>query len=235
MRVSNDAARLVVEDSRRCGCSGRVSFDRLTPSPLWTRLGSMESLPTMSYVVLGLLERRPRSGYDLAAFADRSIAHFWPVSRSLIYREIRRLEELGLLVATEVAQAKFPDKRVYSLTQQGKQALDRWLAEPGFGEVRYRNGFLVKLFLGRRMSPEQQQDLLAQYREAVQTELTDLMAIVARLARDPSARLGRLTALHGVRQAQARLAWIDEVAEEFTRATADVGSASSSTASERDG
>ncbi len=181
----------------------------------------MENLPTTSYVVLGLLERRPRSGYDLVAFADRSIAYFWPISRSLIYRELGRLEELGLLTATEVAQRKLPDKKVYSMTEQGKQALDRWLAEPaGFEEVRYRNGFLVKLLLGRRMSSEQRKDLLDQYREAVETELTDLMAIVGRLERDPGARVGRLTALHGVRQAQARLAWIEEVAEELTRTTA---------------
>lgn len=191
----------------------------------------MESLPTTSYVVLGLLEQRSRSGYDLVAFADRSIAYFWPVSRSLMYRELGRLEDLGLLVATEVVQPKLPDKRVYSITERGQQALDRWLAESGLQEVRYRNGFLVKLLLGRRMSPEQRKDLLAQYREAVEAELTDLMAIVARLERDPDGRLGRLTALHGVRQAQARLAWIEEVAEEFTRATADVGSARSSTAS----
>ncbi|MDQ3783707.1 MAG: PadR family transcriptional regulator [Actinomycetota bacterium] len=143
-------------------------------------------------MVLGLLERRPLSGYDLVAFADRSIAYFWPLSRSLIYRELGRLEELGLLVAAEVAQRKLSDKRVYSITEQGTQALDRWLAELGFEEIRYRNGFLMKRFLGRRMSPEQRKDLLKEYREAVETELADLTATVARLERDPGVRLATL-------------------------------------------
>ncbi|MDQ3767791.1 MAG: PadR family transcriptional regulator [Actinomycetota bacterium] len=183
----------------------------------------MQKLPTTSYVVLGLLERRPRSGYDLVAFADRSIAYFWPVSRSLVYRELGRLVELGLVAATEVTQEKLPDKRLYSLTEQGKQALERWLDEPGFEEVRYRNGFLVKLFLGGRMAHEQRKDLLEEYREAIETELTDLTATVARLERDPGARLATLTALHGVRQMQARLTWIDEVAEELIRPIEGVG------------
>jgi DNA-binding PadR family transcriptional regulator len=70
-------------------------------------------LPTTSYAVLGLLTFAPTSGYDLAIAADRSIANFWPISKSQVYSELRRLEKLGLVRSREVEQDKRPDKRVF--------------------------------------------------------------------------------------------------------------------------
>lgn len=73
-------------------------------------------------------DRRPRSGYDLVALSDRSLAYYWPIPRSLIYRELSRLEGLGLLAGTEVAQAKLPDKRVYAITARARRG--RWSVNP---------------------------------------------------------------------------------------------------------
>src|SRR6266511_3546714 len=64
--------------------------------------------------VLGLLSRQPTSGYELGSTAERTIAHFWPITRAHIYAELARLEAAGLVTATEVSQQRRPDKRVYS-------------------------------------------------------------------------------------------------------------------------
>ena len=37
-------------------------------------------LSNTAYVILGALHERPRSGYDIKAFADHSTRHFWAVS-----------------------------------------------------------------------------------------------------------------------------------------------------------
>src|ERR671919_173238 len=111
-------------------------------------------LPPTSYAVLGLLSRRgPMSGYDLTAYADRSVAHFWPISRSLIYRESARLERLGLVRGSDVAQERLPDKRIYEVTEEGRRALDRWLGEASFEPDRGRSSFLLMFFFGERMRP----------------------------------------------------------------------------------
>src|SRR6266511_3722518 len=80
----------------------------------------MTALPTTAFAVLGLLSLRDLSGYELAAFADQSLAYFWPMHRSLVYRELRRLEDGGYVAGTEVAQDRVPDKRVYRLTERGR-------------------------------------------------------------------------------------------------------------------
>lgn len=168
-----------------------------------------------SYAVLGLLEKEPRSGYDLSAFADRSVAYFWPISRTLVYRELARLERLGLVRGTAVAQERLPNKRLFSISDQGRVVLDQWLAEPIFEETRFRSGFLLKFFFGMRVPSHRLIQLLDDYRSSLEQELEMLTGIAQRLADDRSKRFGRLAAVYGIRSAEARLEWLGEVEAEL--------------------
>ena len=80
-----------------------------------------------SRAILGLLSIVPMSGYDLVQAADAAVGRFWPVSKSQVYAELARLEPLGLVRGTEIAQERRPDKRVFRLTGRGEEALDAWL------------------------------------------------------------------------------------------------------------
>ena len=171
-------------------------------------------LPSTTFVVLGLLAKRPRSsGYDVAAFAERSVAHFWPLTRSQLYSELARLEDLGYVRGTAVSQDRYPDKRVYEPTEAGVDALRRWLDTAGFERVRAKNGALVKVFFGEFMSPERGAELLAEYRAAAEQQLAHLTAVDEHL-RAKGLDRGRLhglaTVRYGIRQAEATIAWTRE-------------------------
>jgi DNA-binding PadR family transcriptional regulator len=174
-------------------------------------------LTPSAYSVLGLLARRPSSGYELGTRAAASIDNFWPLTRTHIYGELAKLEALGYVVGVEVAQEHLPDKRVYSVTAQGAQALDAWLADPDPGVPRPRQPMLVKLFFGERVAPEQAAALLTRYRRQVLARRDQLVAAAAAdaaaIAADPDSprRFGRAAALFGLRRAEADLAWVDEV------------------------
>ncbi len=171
----------------------------------------MDRLSTTSGAVLGLLSTAPMSGYQLTGFAAESIANFWPISKSQVYAELARLEEAGLVAGTDVEQEKVPDKRTYELTPEGENALDAWLAEPGYEPERVRMGFLVKVFFGRRLDPDARLALLERYR-AEATEQRDTLAQVVDVLDDhPEAAFMRATALCGLRGVEAALAWCDEV------------------------
>ncbi len=178
-------------------------------------------LTPSAYAVLGLLARRPSSGYELGTRAAASIDNFWPLTRTHIYGELAKLEVLGYVVGVEVAQEHLPDKRVYSVTPQGIQALDAWLADPDPGIPRPRQPMLVKFFFGERLAPEQAAALLARYRTQALTRRDSLAASAAAdaaaVAADPDSprRFGRAAALFGLRRAEADLAWIDEVRAEL--------------------
>jgi len=181
------------------------------------------NLPTTSYVTLGLLAKHPGSGYDISGFAERTVAHFWPISKSQLYAELARLEDLGLVAGTAVRQERLPDKRVCEATESGLASLREWLAGPGFERVRVKNAALVKFFFGRFTTPERLGVLIEECRAEAETRRSGLVAIADRLATQPTP--GRLLALatvrYGILQAEAALARTDEAGALVQRALAE--------------
>jgi hypothetical protein len=72
---------------------------------------------------------------------------------------------------------------------------------------------LLRFFFAYRMSRQQLHALLDDYRHALRAQRDELESVVVELnsVPQPTARTGQLAALHGIRTAEARLAWIDEV------------------------
>ena len=70
------------------------------------------------------------SGYDLAKGFDASVANFWMATPQQLYRELDRLAEEGLIKARVVHQTRRPNKRVYSLTDAGRSAIQDYTATP---------------------------------------------------------------------------------------------------------
>jgi PadR family transcriptional regulator, regulatory protein AphA len=168
-------------------------------------------LPATAYVVLGLVSIRPMTGYDLAAYADRSIAAFFHLTRSHIYSELDRLGRLGLLSPTEVEQADAPTKRVYQITGDGLDELQRWLDDPVLKDESTRSLFLVRIFFADRSSPGQLAALLDDF-ESRSVIRRDRFAMMAeKLADRPGSVFRRSTALLGLRREQANLDWVGEV------------------------
>lgn len=179
------------------------------------------SLPTTSYAILGLLTRQPMSRYDLAQLVQRTIAHFWTIAKSQVYRELDRLEKLGYVHGTEVRQKSLPDKRVYTLTPAGERAFDAWLQVPDAERTHFRSAYLVKVFFANRMPSQTLIELLRRYRDGNQLWRQEIDSILARLGSVQGAAYMRATALLGSMIAQAMVAWADgelKRAEESQRA-----------------
>jgi PadR family transcriptional regulator AphA len=103
----------------------------------------MELSPT-AYVVLGMLRRESRSGYEIKRVVDNSARFFWAASYGQIYPELRKLEGLGLVEGR--AEPRGGRKRsVYTLTDAGREELRRWLDE-GVDVLEFRDEGLLKLF-----------------------------------------------------------------------------------------
>jgi DNA-binding PadR family transcriptional regulator len=73
--------------------------------------------------VLAALLDGEYSGYDLAKTFEASVANFWMATPQQLYRELDRLAEQGLIQARVVHQERRPNKRVYSLTDAGRDAI----------------------------------------------------------------------------------------------------------------
>jgi DNA-binding PadR family transcriptional regulator len=102
------------------------------------------ALSNTAYVILGLLDAQPRTGYEIKQTVDRSTRFFWAASYGQIYPELRRLREAGL-VESERDDTGGRKRAVHRLTPAGRDALRAWLAEPA-APTELRDEKLLKLF-----------------------------------------------------------------------------------------
>ncbi|MBT2441855.1 PadR family transcriptional regulator [Streptomyces sp. ISL-36] len=85
---------------------------------------------SLKHAVLAALLEGEASGYDLAKIFDVSVANFWAATPQQLYRELDRLSEAGLIAARVVQQRRRPNKRMFSLTDAGRQDLVAYTAQP---------------------------------------------------------------------------------------------------------
>jgi DNA-binding PadR family transcriptional regulator len=112
---------------------------------------------SLKHALLGFLNYGPHTGYELKKVFDISVAHFWNAELSQIYPTLKSLESEGLVEMDVDVQANRPNRKVYSITDDGRRELIEWLATPAEAE-QVREPLLIKLFFSSSLS---RRDLLA--------------------------------------------------------------------------
>mgnify|MGYP001225354313 CR=1 FL=1 len=173
---------------------------------------------SLPHALLGLLSYGPATGYDLRSAFDLPAYLFWQVTLPQVYRTLRRMEREGWLRSTIEPQEGKPSRRVYQLTEAGRQELTRWLAEtPEIPETRHP--LLVKLFFGSSAPPGSLAAHVAAWRAHYAALLrryqTEFASAIEAAAGQPGAAADapywRLTLDFGRRYAQMMVEWCDAV------------------------
>jgi len=104
-------------------------------------------LSAVSYVVLGLVQLAGEATpYLLKQLMASSVGNFWTVQHAQLYTEPERLAKAGYL--TEKRERGGRRRRLYSITDKGRKALEEWRAEPTDAIPELRAPALLKLFFG---------------------------------------------------------------------------------------
>jgi PadR family transcriptional regulator, regulatory protein AphA len=109
---------------------------------------------SLDHAILGFLQYRPLSGYDLKAEFDFSLQESWPADQSHIYRTLARLAEKKLIETELVRQNSRPDRKVYHITKKGREELLRWLSEPALNKD-VRLAQLIQIFFSAHLPDAQ--------------------------------------------------------------------------------
>ncbi len=83
----------------------------------------------LRHAILAALVRGESSGYDLAKAFDVTVANYWTATPQQLYRELDRMSQDGLVAARVVVQEKRPNKRLFTLTDEGRAQLRAFVAE----------------------------------------------------------------------------------------------------------
>lgn len=111
----------------------------------------MDLSPT-AYVILGMVSREARSGYEIKAAVDSSTRFFWAASYGQIYPELKRLAEAGLVEGSDAPRGD-RKRTVYAITAGGEAELMQWLRKPP-ETAEMREEGLLKLFFAGVLPPE---------------------------------------------------------------------------------
>jgi DNA-binding PadR family transcriptional regulator len=169
-------------------------------------------------VILGLLAHRSRSGYDIKAVVDRSTRFFWAASYGQIYPELRRLEAEGLVEGEDSPNGRRA-RRVYRLTDAGREALEAWLFGP-ITTIELRDESLLRLFFADALPREDALRLLEGRKRGHEEFLEVLREIDALPGDDPP--FVDLVLRWGIAFNEWGIEWCEEQLQRLTAETATV-------------
>jgi DNA-binding PadR family transcriptional regulator len=131
-------------------------------------------------MLLGFLMDGAKTGYEVKKYMEKSTHYFFNTGFSSIYPKYKKLEKEGRVrVSQEIKNGKL--NKVYSLTPEGKEAFQDWLAvKPEIGRI--RDEALLKVFFFDHLEEKKRTEQLAAYTEALRAHVNALKAIRERLS-----------------------------------------------------
>lgn len=176
----------------------------------------------LEHILLGLM-REPGSGTDIKHAFDQAIGHFWAAELSQVYPMLNRMAADGWLTVTTEPSPKGPPRKVYALTDTGRQVLHEWLAQaPNVGTERVE--WLAQVWFMDE-TPERALPFFQQLRDELAREVATLQAVEDNWrAHEPSYPdvkpdnefFMQLTLELGLSKGRARLAWAERCIERIT-------------------
>lgn len=176
---------------------------------------------SLEHAILGFLNYQPFSGYDLKKVFDTSIQHFWAADQSQIYRTLNALTRQGWVEMEKVVQQDRPDRKVYHITDPGREELLRWLSAPPLMGSPH-SAALVQVFFAAQLPDEEllakfegfaqmMRAVLAQYDHIPQ----DVEVYKQMVSSEREYYFWMLTLDNGIRNMRANLEWIENIIKQL--------------------
>jgi DNA-binding PadR family transcriptional regulator len=176
---------------------------------------------SLTHVILGWLNYEPMTGYDLNAVIEISTQHFWSTSQSQIYRTLSKIEAEGWVTQEVIQQEARPPRKVYEITDAGKNELYRWLAtfhEPDPPRIPW----LIQVFFAGQVTDAEILSVLQQKHANLRRRLGRIQAArgisAAQFDPDEDPRdifYWMLTIDYGESQLQTQIDWIEGIIEKI--------------------
>ena len=169
-------------------------------------------------ICLGILTRGDATGYEIKkVFDGDGFQHFVEASFGSIYPALNRLTEEGLVSVRAEAQEKRPDRKVYSITPAGRQALVASLMKP-LTEDKHRSPFVFAMLFSHLLPPDHVSALIDAYISAGEAKLAQLSGLDRKQPQTAGERfaagLGRTIYLSMLNYLRAHRAEIEQPAAE---------------------
>ena len=166
----------------------------------------------LDFVILGLLSHESLTGYEIKKRMDGTLSFFWGASFGSIYPILNKLAKENKVTRQECKESG-REKLVYTITEEGREELRKWLNVPVTrDELRF--GTLLKLFFGNEVGPEVTIGHLMEFEKKTKEGMPFLKQSVEVLDKikdqDETHLYYMLTAKFGVMVYETYLKWCEE-------------------------
>ncbi len=106
---------------------------------------------SIKYAILGLLHYKNMYGYEIKNHIEENFAFMWTVNYGQIYTSLKNLTDEGLIKLDEVvpSESGAPHKKLYSLTQKGRDEFKKWMKTSPEKKMILRDPFMMQfIFFG---------------------------------------------------------------------------------------
>ena len=167
------------------------------------------------YFVLGLLAQQPMSGYDIKRCFESFGWLIHSPSFGSLYPVLHALQEDGCLTMQVLEGESGLSRKVYTITEAGRQALEKWIDESAETDISLKT-FLMRLMVADNLSREALLTHLRQRRSQLADYQTPLKQVNE--ATGNNGDLGERLALdYGRVLATAETAWLNRKLVQFGR------------------
>lgn len=178
---------------------------------------------------MSVLFSGPRHGYDLKHDHDELFAGAKPLAFGQVYATLERLLKAQRVEVVDIERVDGPERKVFALTDVGREELDRWLAETVPPQPHVSNPLALKATIALLIGDQDQaQAYLANQRQAH----LDRMRYYTRIKTDPSTGIAEvLAADYALAHLDADLQWLDLALDRITQLAESISAAAPVSAS----
>jgi DNA-binding PadR family transcriptional regulator len=172
------------------------------------------------FALLGFLRRQPMYGYEIHQQLSEAtgLGLVWRLKQSQLYALLTKLEREGFVTTTIEYQEARPPRKMFELTQAGRNAFEDWVQQPVAQGRKLRLDFLAKLYFARLEGPEVAGRLIERQRLACRNWLREQEEETEALRY--SQPYDWLVHKFRLGQIEATLAWLDTCEETLAVALA---------------
>lgn len=117
----------------------------------------------LKYAILGLLNKKSMTGYDITKEFEEALCEFWSAKHSQIYPELKTLHEQGMVeYKIEISGTVF-EKKLYSITELGKKDFMKWLESKKDIPPTFKDEFRLQLFFSDFLSEKNREELIVNH------------------------------------------------------------------------
>ena len=172
---------------------------------------------TLKYAILGLLKKRPMTGYEIAKEFNFELAEFWYANHSQIYPELKKLAEEGLVTYEIEISGDILEAKRYALTEKGVQDFTQWIYKDEKIERTPKDIFRLRMYFSNNLDLKNRIHLLENQRLQHVKRMNNLKKTMEQYPETPppdSDRFGDFIVLCGaIMREENYIAWIDKCIE----------------------